>query len=96
MILLEEVENVLKKNKKILREKYFVKRIGVFGSWLRGEQQPESDIDILVEIDGPIGWDFIELNEYLENLLGNKVDLISIKALKPQLKEEILSQVVYI
>lgn len=96
MILLEDVENVLKKNKKILREKYFVKRIGVFGSWLRGEQQPESDIDILVEIDGPIGWDFIELNEYLENLLGNKVDLISIKALKPQLKEEILSQVVYI
>jgi len=96
MILLEDIENVLKKNKKILREKYFVKRIGVFGSWLRGEQQPESDIDILVEIDGPIGWDFIELNEYLENLLGNKVDLISIKALKPQLKEEILSQVVYI
>jgi len=96
MILLEDVENVLKKHKKILREKYFVKRIGVFGSWLRGEQQPESDIDILVEIDGPIGWDFIELNEYLENLLGNKVDLISIKALKPQLKEEILSQVVYI
>lgn len=93
---LKIIEKILKKNKEHLKNKYYVEKIGVFGSYSKGEETPESDIDILVEFNGPIGWDFTELNAYLEQLLGNKVDLVSIKALKPQLKDDILSEVVYV
>ena len=67
-----------------------------FGSYSKGKETPESDIDILVKFNGPIGWDFISLNDHLEQLLGNKVDLVSIKALKSQLKDDILSEVFYV
>ncbi len=93
---LKRIEKILKKNKEHLKNKFYVEKIGVFGSYSKGNDTPESDIDILVEFNGPIGWDFTELNDYLEQLLGNKVDLVSIKALKPQLKDDILSEVVYI
>jgi predicted nucleotidyltransferase len=93
---LKRIEKILKKNKEHLRNKFYVEKIGVFGSYSKGKETPESDIDILVKFNGPIGWDFISLNDYLEQLLGNKVDLVSIKALKSQLKDEILSEVVYV
>ena len=72
------------------------KRQGVFGSYSKGKETPDSDIDILLEFNEPIGWDFIEFNEYLEHILANKVDQVSIKALKPQLKNDILNEVVYV
>ena len=79
-----------------LSREFGVEKIGVFGSYSKGKETPESDIDILVEFNGPIGWDFIELNDHLEHILGKKVDLVSIRALKPQLKDDILSEVVYV
>lgn len=91
---LKRIEKILKKNKEHLRNKFYVEKIGVFGSYSKGKETPESDIDILVKFNGPIGWDFISLNDYLEQLLGNKVDLVSIKALKSQLKDDILREVV--
>ncbi len=81
--------------KRELRERYGVARIGVFGSVLRGEAGPDSDIDILVEFAQPVGFfKFLELEEYLTEALGCKVDLVSRKALKPHIGAQILAEVV--
>jgi len=96
MTELERIEKILKKHMKILKKKFYVKRIGIFGSLSKGKQTPESDVDILVELNGPIGWDFVELKYFLEEIIGKKVDLVSIKALKPQLKKNILNEVIYV
>ncbi|HEC40994.1 hypothetical protein LCGC14_0718310 [marine sediment metagenome] len=93
---LEQIKNIIKKHKEYIKNKFYVEKIGVFGSYIKGKEGTESDIDILVEFDGPIGWDFIELNEFLENILNKKVDLVSIKALKSQLKDNILNEVIYV
>ena len=80
----------------MLSQKYFVERIGFFGSFSREEQNEDSDIDILVEFNRPLGWEFFDLQELLEKELQRKVDLVSIKALKEQLKEDILRQTRYV
>jgi predicted nucleotidyltransferase len=91
----ESIKETLKRFKPILMEKFKVKEIGIFGSYVRGEEFEESDVDILVEFSEPIGWEFIDLMEFLENILGRKVDLVTVRALKPQLKDKILKEVVY-
>lgn len=93
---LEHVKVVIKKHKEYIKKKFFVEKIGVFGSYSKSKEGIESDIDILVEFNGPIGWDFIELKDFLENILNKKVDLVSINALKSQLKDNILNEVIYI
>lgn len=96
MLTNSDIENKLRALKPFLSEKYFVKRIGYFGSFSRGEQTEESDIDILVEFRQPLGWEFFDLQEFLEDELKLNVDLVSTKALKQQLKETILSQTRYV
>jgi predicted nucleotidyltransferase len=91
----EEIKETLKRLKPTLREKFKVKEIGIFGSYVRGEESEESDVDILVEFSEPIGWEFIDLMEFLERILGRKVDLVTVRALKPQFKDKILKEVVY-
>lgn len=93
---LEQIKKVIKKHKEFVKKKFFVKKIGVFGSYTKGKESTESDVDILVEFDGPIGWDFVELKDFLENILNKKVDLVSIKALKSQIKDNILNEVIYV
>jgi len=79
-----------------LRSKFKVKRIAVFGSTARGDNKKDSDIDIMVEFDEPIGFfAFIELENYLSKILGKDVDLTTKKALKPTIKNEILKEAVY-
>jgi predicted nucleotidyltransferase len=78
-----------------LREKFKIKNIGIFGSYAREEESEKSDIDILVEFYAPIGWEFIDLKEFLEEILGKEVDLVTVRALKPQLKDSILKEVVF-
>ena len=92
----KEIEKTLKSFKSTLSDKFKVKEIGVFGSYAREEESEVSDVDILVEFSEPIGWEFIDLKEFLEELLGIKVDLVTVKALKPQMREVILKEVVYI
>jgi predicted nucleotidyltransferase len=92
----EEIEKILKGLKPLIQEKFFVKRIGYFGSFAVGEPKENSDVDILVEFSKPLGWEFFDLSDLLEKELNRKVDLVSIKALKPQLKDSILSEVHYI
>ena len=92
-----KIRYCIKKNKKEIEGKYKVKEIGIFGSYVRGEELKGSDIDILVEFKEPIGlFKFLDLEEYLENLLDKKVDLVSKKALKPQIGKQILKEVIYI
>ena len=94
---LDEIKEVIKKHKDELKEKYSVKEIGIFGSIVRGEAKEDSDVDILVEFEKPIGlFKFLELEEYLSNLIGRRVDLVSKKALKPHIGKHILEEVVTI
>lgn len=94
---LKNIKETLTKHKDELKERFKVKEIGIFGSYVRGEQKNRSDADILVEFDEPIGFfKFLELEEYLEELLDIKVDLVSKKALKPRIGEYILKEVVFV
>ena len=96
MVTRSYIEKKLQKLKPYLSRKYNVSRIGYFGSFSRNEQTEESDIDILVEFSKPIGWDFFDLKDLLEKELGVKVDLVSTKALRKQLKDSILDQTQYV
>ncbi|MDP1854287.1 MAG: nucleotidyltransferase family protein [Candidatus Omnitrophota bacterium] len=97
MITLKTIKETLGKNKSLLAEKYQVKKIGVFGSYVRNEQKAKSDIDVLVEFKEPIGmFEFMDLEGFLRRLLGVKVDLVSKKALKPVIGRYILKETVYI
>jgi hypothetical protein len=94
---LEEINAILREHKEELYKKYKVKEIGIFGSFVRGEQKKRSDVDILVEFEVlPDLLKFIEMERYLERLLRKKVDLVEKTALRPRLKEMILKEVVYI
>jgi predicted nucleotidyltransferase len=90
-----KVLKVLRTIKPELEREYHVAEIGLFGSFVRGEERKASDVDILVEFTHPIGmFKFLELEEYLERKIGIKVDLVSRKALKPYIGRKILSEVV--
>jgi len=94
---LEEIQEILRQKKPILREKFKVKEIGIFGSFVRGEEKDTSDLDILVELERPVGLiKFVGLQNYLSDELGENVDLVTKSALKPRIKKNILSEVVYI
>jgi len=96
MILQKDIESKLKALKPMLSNKYNVEKIGYFGSLARNEQNEDSDIDILVSLNKPLGWAFFDLQDLLEKELNSKVDLVSIKALKEQLRDIILKEVKYI
>jgi predicted nucleotidyltransferase len=94
---LEEIKNILAEHREELRQKFKVKEIGIFGSFVRGEQRKRSDIDLLVEFEKPPSlFEFMDLEDYLSKLLGLKVDLVTNDALKPRIGEQILREVVYL
>ena len=95
----EEVRAILKEHKDEVVRKYRVSEIGIFGSFVRGEQKKRSDIDILVEFNQrniPGLLKFIEMERYLEKLLRKKVDLVRKGGIRPELRKIILKEVVYI
>ncbi len=94
---IEELKNVILKNKNRLMENYNLKSIGIFGSYIKGEESINSDLDILVDFSNPIDlFKFLELEEELQNICSLKVDLVSVKSLKPHIGRQILSEVQYI
>ncbi len=95
---LEGIKKELIKHKEEIRKKYGVRILGIFGSYARGEQKKVSDIDILVKIESPIGLKFFELWDDLEAILGVKIDLLTVKAVKqkPLLWESIKEDLVYV
>jgi len=97
MMNLKEIERILAEHKEELYQKYKIKEIGIFGSFVRGEESKESDVDIVVEFEEVPGLiKFIEIEEYLSKLLGRKVDLVRKPAIREELKDKILKEVVYI
>ena len=81
--------------KPILEKEYKVKTIGLFGSFAKNKANEDSDVDILVQFSEDIGWEFVDLKQFLEENLEREVDLVTVEALKPELKEEILRDVIY-
>ena len=77
MITLAEISAILRSRWPTLHKVYKVRRIGVFGSCARGDDTPSSDVDILVELEGPVGWEIVGLHRYLEDSLGVEVDLVT-------------------
>jgi predicted nucleotidyltransferase len=96
MITKTEILNKLNELKPILQKDYAVKRIGLFGSFSDDTFDDESDIDLLVELEKPIGWKIFSLEIYLEEIFSRKIDLVTKNALKPQLKNSILNQIQYV
>lgn len=93
----KDIKNIINKSKPFLAEKYKVKDIGIFGSYARGEQKENSDLDVLVEFNERVGFfKFLELEEYLRELLKVNIDLVTKKALKPRIGQNILNEVVMI
>ena len=87
----------LKKLKREVAKEYSVKTIGVFGSVARDEQTGQSDIDLLVEFSKPVGFvTFIRLENFLSERLENKVDLVTPDSLKPVIRQDVLSEVIYV
>lgn len=86
---------ILRQNMPEISRKYKVSYLGIFGSYVRGEQGPESDLDILVEFEEAPGFfEYIQLEDYLSEILGVKVDLVMKSALKPAIGKHILEEVV--
>lgn len=86
---------VLKKNKNEITSRYSVKRIGIFGSYAKGQQNKESDVDVLVEFEEPTFDNFMELSFYLEDIFNRKVDLLTPKSLSPYIRPSIEKEVVW-
>ncbi len=97
---MREVEKIIKKLKEVnteIKSKYDIKEIGIFGSYVKEEQDAESDVDILVDFfKSTTLFKFAELENLLSDTLGKKVDLVMKKTLKPRIGKHILDEVVYI
>ncbi len=91
MKTLEEIHTLLTNHQEELRQRFGVRVVGVFGSYARGEAGPVSDVDLLLELERPIGWEIVDVKEHLEALLGLRVDIVTRGALrkKPLLRKSI-------
>lgn len=87
------IVQTLKREFAIMRSRFGVKSLGLFGSIARGEASPNSDVDILVEFNAPSFDHYMDLKFYLEERLGRPVDLVLKGSLKPALRERILREV---
>ncbi|BBO18725.1 nucleotidyltransferase [Candidatus Brocadia pituitae] len=93
----EEIKELIRGHKEDFREQFGVKKIGIFGSYVKDTQSEKSDVDILVELEKPIGFiRFIKLENTFSRLLGIKADLVTKKALKPYIGKQILQEVHYV
>lgn len=91
-----EILSKLSELKPMLYNDYAVKEIGLFGSYADNTNTENSDIDILIELEKPIGWRFFTLELFLEEVFDKKVDLVTKNALKKQIKEQILKKVSFV
>jgi predicted nucleotidyltransferase len=94
---IEEIKNIIQKEKAMLIEKHKIKEIGIFGSYVRGEQNHNSDIDILVSFEEFPGLiEFIDIENKLSEELGIKVDLVTKSGLKPEIGRHILREALWL
>ena len=96
----EKITSILSEKSEYLAETYGVKRIGLFGSYAKGTQTEASDIDIIVEFDTPLGFKFMEFADYLEEILGKPVDVLTVGGLQgiriPHVAQSIRESIVYV
>ena len=93
----QEILTSLQHLKEEVEDHYPVRKIGVFGSVARDEQTDESDIDLLVEFSRPVGFvTFMRLEHFLSERLGRPVDLVTSDSLKPVIRQDVLSEVIYV
>jgi len=96
----EIILEILNQNLSHFRAQYSVKNIGLFGSWVTGQATPESDIDLMIEFEQPIGFQFMELCEELEKILGKKIDVLTPAGLTNirinSVKQQIEQQIIYL
>ena len=94
---LKQVQSVLASSKAELRRKYNVRELGIFGSYARGQQKKTSDVDILVKFSpNATLFDFVGLGDYLEEKLKIKVDVVSERGIRPELKSDIIKDVIMV
>ncbi len=94
-VALREIIDLIKSLKKNIKKKYRAEVVGIFGSFVRGEEKETSDIDVLVDFDEDADlFDFVGLSIFLEERLGRKVDVIPRDTVRPELKEIILKEAV--
>ncbi len=93
---LTEIQSTLSSRKNDLFKRFQIKNLAVFGSFARGEQKSDSDLDLLVEFDQPVGIEFIDLANYLEDLLKIRVDLVSRKGIKAKYFKQIEDDLKYV
>jgi len=91
---LDEIKASLRALLPELHERYGVSYLGVFGSWVRGEQRPDSDVDILVDFDRPIGWEIVDLRDEIGERLGRRADLVTRGGLRRRIGRIILDTAV--
>ena len=96
MTTLSNIIETLKLHKNHLTKKYGLSIIAIFGSYGREQQTGNSDVDILVDFDRPIGIEFIDLADELENITGKKIDLVCKEALKPRQLAYLEKQLLYV
>lgn len=93
----KDLIHIIQQEKDFLKKKYNISGIALFGSFARDEQTKNSDIDLLVEFsDNPDLFTYIEINNYLKKKLRRKVDLVTEEALRPDIKKQIMSEVIYL
>ena len=92
----QQLEATLRALRPLLAERFHVRRLGYFGSFATGQPGPDSDVAVLVEFAQPLDWEFFELEEVLENALQRRVDLMTVDALKTQLRAGILAETRYV
>jgi len=95
MKTLEEIRAIIRQHRDVLAERYGVAIVGVFGSYVRGEQKGQSDIDLLVDILHPISLlELVGAEIYISEILGTKVDLIPKRDVREELRETIFAETV--
>lgn len=96
MYTLDQIVKILQQHKPALQKKYPIAELGVFGSYARGEATEASDIDITVEIVGPMGLNFVAMANEIEDLFGIKVDIVPKRSIKPQYLQYVEKDIVYV
>jgi uncharacterized protein len=97
MKTLDEIKQILSERKSWLCETYQITELGIFGSYARGEQTQNSDVDVLIDYEqSPTLFKLVNLRNYLKDLTGLSVDIVTKNGLKPGVRERVLSEVVYL
>lgn len=93
----QEIKEILIENKEKIQGTYKVKKLGIFGSYVRGEQREDSDVDVLVTFEEPVSLlKLVNFENYLQDMTGTKMDVVPEKSIRPELRDIILDEVIYI